>query len=187
MRPGCDHGLKCWSKAVGERTFHRKDNLLQHFYNVHKADKQCYATYDVNSYVRTLSPTEEQLKCHFCDYTSTTWQERVDHIVKHFMTQRRQNKIRQDEIRQDKTFRKTMPMEISDFSNGQYPRSGGRVSNNTDQSGVPTQCTNCLTQSTRDYPLCEACESNLELYGVVRSLSFPPLLHSQPFRDNSST
>lgn len=48
----------------------------------------------------------------------------------------------------------------------------------TDQSGVPTTCTNCFTQTTplwrrnpEGQPLCNACGLFLKLHGVVRPLS----------------
>ncbi len=49
---------------------------------------------------------------------------------------------------------------------------------NSEQNGVPTTCTNCLTQTTplwrrnpEGHPLCNACGLFLKLHGVVRPLS----------------
>jgi GATA-binding protein len=66
----------------------------------------------------------------------------------------------------------------SGFSSRQPSRPSSPGPKNTDQSGVPTTCTNCFTQTTplwrrnpEGHPLCNACGLFLKLHGVVRPLS----------------
>lgn len=66
----------------------------------------------------------------------------------------------------------------SGFSSRQPSRPGSPGPKSTDQSGVPTTCTNCFTQTTplwrrnpEGHPLCNACGLFLKLHGVVRPLS----------------
>uniref|UniRef100_A0A093UPH1 Putative homeobox protein Meis3-like 1 n=1 Tax=Talaromyces marneffei PM1 TaxID=1077442 RepID=A0A093UPH1_TALMA len=70
----------CAERPLGERTFARKDHLLQHlkkFHGCHKWSGQCLDLH--RSRRKTLNS-----RCGFCAETFVTWNERVDHLVRHF-------------------------------------------------------------------------------------------------------
>ncbi|PYI09582.1 hypothetical protein BO78DRAFT_308107 [Aspergillus sclerotiicarbonarius CBS 121057] len=70
----------CSDRPLSERTFRRKDHLIQHLRKFHHCTKVpslrieacCIVTNDVRS------------RCGFCQLVMPTWTERVDHLVEHF-------------------------------------------------------------------------------------------------------
>jgi hypothetical protein len=85
LRPDCDHaGGQCSTRTIEERTFFRKDNLVQHFRIVHKASAHSYSVQNAANCEQARASTATQLKCPFCGCTSTSWKERVGHVARHF-------------------------------------------------------------------------------------------------------
>jgi hypothetical protein len=79
----CGHDMQpCWSKPETNRTFYRKDNLVQHLVGVHKA--QVITTALIKELTEDISSVPYDLTCHFCEHESATWQDRASHIAAHF-------------------------------------------------------------------------------------------------------
>ncbi|KAG9185977.1 hypothetical protein G6011_02533 [Alternaria panax] len=73
------HYSACQERSLQERTFHRKDHLVQHLRLVHGVEFSDW------SMARWMLPIPDvRSKCGFCGITMTTWSERVDHIADHF-------------------------------------------------------------------------------------------------------
>ncbi|KAI9690085.1 MAG: hypothetical protein M1820_010024 [Bogoriella megaspora] len=68
----------CENKGLEVRTFYRKDHLRQHLRLMHN----CELIPSMNSWKSSL--THINSRCGFCTQTFTIWQERVDHLAKHF-------------------------------------------------------------------------------------------------------
>jgi hypothetical protein len=66
----------CTEMPEEERTFHRRDNLVQHVYNVHKVDNiGCMADTTQQYWYRKtlpLAPDDPLLICKFCEFVSST-------------------------------------------------------------------------------------------------------------------
>ncbi|KAJ9610251.1 hypothetical protein H2200_005028 [Cladophialophora chaetospira] len=80
----CMHDMQpCWAKPEYQRTFHRKDNLVQHFEGFHNARAGINSAL-LAELTEGISSIPYDLTCHFCTAQNPTWDDRVDHIAKHF-------------------------------------------------------------------------------------------------------
>lgn len=84
--------FSCAHAAESERTFFRKDNLMQHLRSTHHVGKGYLKRMkDTISYWKTESPLPSEsplLMCPVCDKMSTDWKSRVNHVATHFSQQR---------------------------------------------------------------------------------------------------
>ena len=85
-----DHNyLSCQQKPLSERTFHRKDQFLQHISQLHRISpeqKPARLTELENAWRQPL-PLEighRALHCGFCGQNFATYQDRSDHVAHHF-------------------------------------------------------------------------------------------------------
>ena len=70
----------CAERQINERTFSRKDHLLQHLMKFHK-----YRVWDgQNLRIQRTRRREVRSRCGFCSEWFTTWSERVEHLTSHF-------------------------------------------------------------------------------------------------------
>ena len=69
----------CHDRDLVERTFYRKDHLLQHLRLVHQVQ-------NVQMPIETWRTQSGKLqsRCGFCDTRFITWKDRVDHLAEHF-------------------------------------------------------------------------------------------------------
>ncbi|KAF1943863.1 hypothetical protein EJ02DRAFT_117900 [Clathrospora elynae] len=73
------HYSECQKRSLNERTFHRKDHLVQHLRLVHQAE------YMEWSMARWMLPMPSiRSRCGFCGITMDNWAERTDHLADHF-------------------------------------------------------------------------------------------------------
>jgi hypothetical protein len=73
------HYSACQERSLQERTFHRKDHLVQHLRLVHGVE---FAEW---SMARWMLPIPDvRSRCGFCGTTMSTWLERTDHLADHF-------------------------------------------------------------------------------------------------------
>lgn len=73
------HYPACQERSLQERTFHRKDHLVQHLRLVHGVEFSDW------SMARWMLPIPDvRSRCGFCGITMSTWSERTDHIADHF-------------------------------------------------------------------------------------------------------
>ncbi|KAH3909124.1 hypothetical protein HBH56_168480 [Parastagonospora nodorum] len=85
-----DHNyLSCQQKPLSERTFHRKDQFLQHISQVHRVSPEQKAARltELENAWRQPLPLEighRALHCGFCGENFATYQERADHVAHHF-------------------------------------------------------------------------------------------------------
>jgi hypothetical protein len=73
------HYSACVERNINERTFHRKDHLVQHLRLVHGAK---YEAWSMGHWM--LSMPDITSKCGFCAVKMSTWVDRTDHIADHF-------------------------------------------------------------------------------------------------------
>lgn len=75
-----EHGFfACQERRVEERTFYRKDHLVQHLRLVHNA---IFVHRTMDAW-RVPMP-DIKSRCGFCGISMTTWTDRIDHISDHF-------------------------------------------------------------------------------------------------------
>ena len=73
------HYPACQERTIEERTFHRKDHLVQHLRLVHGVE---FAEW---SMARWMLPIPDvRSRCGFCGTIMNTWLERTDHLAEHF-------------------------------------------------------------------------------------------------------
>ena len=79
----CQHRMEtCWSRPEAERTFYRKDNLVQHLKGVHHGGQLSQgAAVQLRALIRDA---KYDLTCCFCGHKRSTWSKRMDHIAAHF-------------------------------------------------------------------------------------------------------
>lgn len=70
----------CAERPLGERVFARKDHLLQHLKKFHGCQKWPGQALNLRRSRHTILNS----RCGFCAETFVTWNERVDHLVRHF-------------------------------------------------------------------------------------------------------
>lgn len=70
----------CAERSLGERVFARKDHLLQHLKKFHGCHK--WPGQSLN--LRRIRHATLKSRCGFCAETFVTWNERIDHLVRHF-------------------------------------------------------------------------------------------------------
>lgn len=69
----------CLDKPLVERTFYRKDHLVQHLHSVHRVP---YSERLMSSW-KVISQ-DIRSRCGFCDAWLSSWASRADHIARHF-------------------------------------------------------------------------------------------------------
>jgi hypothetical protein len=75
----------CAQKPESERTFFRKDNLIQHLRTTHKIEDTGRMHETIQTWRKKAPPLEPDspfLVCPFCQEVLKTWEQRVDHIAK---------------------------------------------------------------------------------------------------------
>ncbi|KAH4807217.1 hypothetical protein HBH61_137380 [Parastagonospora nodorum] len=73
------HFSLCQDRTLEERTFHRKDHLVQHLRLVHQAKYEAWSMKD------WMVPMPDiKSRCGFCGAEMTKWEERTDHLAEHF-------------------------------------------------------------------------------------------------------
>jgi len=73
------HYSACQERSLEERTFHRKDHLVQHLRLVHGAK---FAQWSMARWMLPMPNIKS--RCGFCSISLGTWEERTDHIAEHF-------------------------------------------------------------------------------------------------------
>lgn len=73
------HYSLCQERSLDERTFHRKDHLVQHLRLVHQAK---FEAWSMKSWMVPMPDIKS--RCGFCGLEMTTWIERTDHLADHF-------------------------------------------------------------------------------------------------------
>ncbi|KAF2846724.1 hypothetical protein T440DRAFT_501592 [Plenodomus tracheiphilus IPT5] len=73
------HYSACQERSLEERTFHRKDHLVQHLRLVHGAK---FAQWSMAHWM--LPMPDIRSRCGFCSIIMNTWEERTDHLADHF-------------------------------------------------------------------------------------------------------
>ncbi|CAK7563692.1 MAG: hypothetical protein SEPTF4163_001567 [Sporothrix epigloea] len=73
----------CQERALGDRTFYRKDHLWQHLKLVHSVR---FLSWSMEQW-KVVTP-EIRSRCGFCGIVMDTWTFRVDHLADHFKTGR---------------------------------------------------------------------------------------------------
>ncbi|KAF2825710.1 hypothetical protein CC86DRAFT_382718 [Ophiobolus disseminans] len=69
----------CSNRSIDERTFHRKDHLVQHLRLVHNAK---FESWSMKSWMIPIPDIKS--RCGFCFREMSTWVERTDHLGDHF-------------------------------------------------------------------------------------------------------
>lgn len=69
----------CQSRGQSERSFQRKDHLVQHLKLVHKVDPK-----QVPFDKWKISMLAIRSRCGFCDLVMDSWSDRADHLADHF-------------------------------------------------------------------------------------------------------
>lgn len=82
--------MTCSEKPLSERTFNRKDHFLQHLaqhHNVRDSEKPFRLTElsEAWRHPLTLNQGHLALHCGFCGLVFPSYQERTEHISRHFM------------------------------------------------------------------------------------------------------
>ncbi|KXH30177.1 hypothetical protein CSIM01_00891 [Colletotrichum simmondsii] len=69
----------CFGRPLDERTFYRKDHLIQHLHTVHKVSHN-------EQLMRSWMVVRQDIRsrCGFCDAWLESWAERTDHLARHF-------------------------------------------------------------------------------------------------------
>lgn len=73
----------CQERALGDRTFYRKDHLRQHLKLVHSVK---FMSWSMDQW--KVATPEIRSRCGFCGIVMDTWTFRVDHLAEHFKTGR---------------------------------------------------------------------------------------------------
>jgi hypothetical protein len=73
------HYSSCQDRSLDERTFHRKDHLVQHLRLVHNAK---FEAWSMKSWMIPMPDIKS--RCGFCTLEMSTWLERTDHLADHF-------------------------------------------------------------------------------------------------------
>jgi hypothetical protein len=73
------HYSACQERDDQERTFHRKDHLVQHLRLVHGAE---FLEWSMTPWMLTIPNVRS--RCGFCGINMSTWPERIDHLADHF-------------------------------------------------------------------------------------------------------
>ncbi|VUC35842.1 unnamed protein product [Clonostachys rosea] len=69
----------CFGRSSEERTFHRKDHLQQHLRLVHGSK---FMPWPMEGWKKEAN--QIQSRCGFCDTVLFSWEDRVDHLARHF-------------------------------------------------------------------------------------------------------
>ena len=77
----CHAIAKCLDNPVTERTFQRKDHLVQHLRNFHDARLPGDL---INSWKTNINYSQHKWVCGFCGDSLADWSTRARHISKHF-------------------------------------------------------------------------------------------------------
>ena len=80
---------RCKDRPELERTFLRRDHLVQHFVRFHHCTQElaskCVAKASATP-AEPLEPNHAALHCGYCGQRSTNWDDRVNHICGHYKT-----------------------------------------------------------------------------------------------------
>ena len=76
---GCHRRQECLARPISDRTFHRKDKLVQHLKRFHNAKAK-----DFVLQAWEVRATDRPWDCGFCGMTVPNWETRTKHIRKHF-------------------------------------------------------------------------------------------------------
>lgn len=79
-----DLAHQCSAKPLSERTFYRRDHLVQHLRGVHAAADDSNAILNVQFFEQTTPLTPSQLTCPLCGELMPSWKARVAHVSRHF-------------------------------------------------------------------------------------------------------
>jgi hypothetical protein len=78
---------RCQRHPESERTFLRKDHLMQHLLSFHGCSKDALAISMIESCQQdqaSIEPSHPSLHCGFCGYHAPAWDDRVEHVASHF-------------------------------------------------------------------------------------------------------
>lgn len=80
----CRHRISdCLKRSIEDRTFSRKDHLMQHLDQFHR--RATLAKEDLDTFVRTSATARErEWHCGFCGEKLANWDVRARHVAKHF-------------------------------------------------------------------------------------------------------
>lgn len=90
-----EHFTSCFNKTRAERTFYRRDQLIQHIKGTHSFSRRPmdihgeYVLTDLARHWEVASapcPDIPRLTCGFCGTICKTWQARQDHVSKHLQS-----------------------------------------------------------------------------------------------------
>lgn len=73
------HYSACAARSLDERTFHRKDHLVQHLRLVHNAK---FESWSMKTWMIPIPDVKS--RCGFCSREMSTWVERTEHLGEHF-------------------------------------------------------------------------------------------------------
>jgi hypothetical protein len=73
------HYSLCQERDLDERTFHRKDHLVQHLRLVHNAK---FESWSMKAWMIPMPDIKS--RCGFCGIEMTNWNERTEHLAEHF-------------------------------------------------------------------------------------------------------
>ena len=76
----CSRILECLGRSYADRTFSRKDKLVQHLRQYHGVEMSS----SVVDAWETGEPINQTWECGFCGAMLHTWETRAKHIAKHF-------------------------------------------------------------------------------------------------------
>jgi hypothetical protein len=73
------HYSMCQERDLDERTFHRKDHLVQHLRLVHNAK---FEGWSMKAWMIPMPDIKS--RCGFCSIEMSNWNERIEHLAEHF-------------------------------------------------------------------------------------------------------
>ncbi|KAH0563312.1 hypothetical protein GP486_002118 [Trichoglossum hirsutum] len=73
--------LACHKRPVSDRIFYRREHLRQHLRGPHRVSN---VTRNLDRWSRAVADEDAIWKCGFCGSTLQSWDERADHISRHF-------------------------------------------------------------------------------------------------------
>ena len=80
QRHDCSRILECLARSYEDRTFSRKDKLVQHLRQYHGVEMDS----SIIDAWATGEPIDQSWKCGFCGEMLPSWEIRAKHIAKHF-------------------------------------------------------------------------------------------------------
>ena len=77
----CHRISECLEKSESDRTFSRKDHLVQHLMRFHEAS---LGAFNLDLWKSDTGSSDHQWNCGFCGELLSNWDTRANHIAKHF-------------------------------------------------------------------------------------------------------